>query len=142
VLVDSNILIYAINSSSPKNLRAQQFLRENTGEFALAHQNILEALRVLTHPKFPTPMRIKDAIDAVSQIADAAQVIFPSLETYHLAVVLIEEYKITADKIYDAYLVATMIANCISEIVTDNQKDFRYFPQLKVINPFKEAAQN
>ena len=94
MLVDSNILIYAINSSSQKHLRAQQFLRDNIGEFALAHQNILEVLRVLTHPKFPSPMEINHAAEALSRIVDAAQLIFPALETYHVAITMIKDYKI------------------------------------------------
>lgn len=85
-------------------------------------------------------MKVKDALEAVSRIVDAALMIFPSLETYHLALTLIEQYKITADKVYDAYLIATMLSNGIYDIATDNEKDFRQYPQIKVINPFKEAA--
>ena len=142
VLVDSNLLIYAINSSSPKHQIAQKFIRDHSGEFTLAHQNILEVLRVLTHPKFPSPMEINHAAEALSRIVDAAQLIFPALETYHVAITMIKDYKIIADKIYDAYLVATMLSNGITEIATDNEKDFRIFPQLKIINPFKETVQN
>ena len=142
VLVDSNLLIYAINSSSPKHQIAQKFIRDHSGEFTLAHHNILETLRVLTHPKFPSPMKVKDAIVAVSKIVEAAQVIFPSLETYHVVISMIEQYKLTANRIYDAYLVATMITNELNIIVTDNENDFRIFPQIKIINPFKEISKN
>ena len=59
MLLDSNILVYAINVRSPKNQVAQKFLQENLKELVVAHQNILETMRVLTHPKFPHPLSVR-----------------------------------------------------------------------------------
>src|ERR1035437_3026977 len=92
ILVDSNILIYAINRSSPKHLAAQEFLQENIGKFVLAHQNILESLRVLTHKKFAHPMTPIEASAAVSNISDACRIITPDRTAYHLALRLISKY--------------------------------------------------
>lgn len=52
MLIDSNILIYAINLDSPKSKIAQEFLKENLDNLEITHQNILESIRILTHPKF------------------------------------------------------------------------------------------
>lgn len=37
MLVDSNILIYAINSSSPKHRMAQEFLQTQANNIVIAH---------------------------------------------------------------------------------------------------------
>lgn len=137
MLVDSNILVYSLNRSSPKHKQAQKFLREYRKDIYLAHQNILETLRVLTHPKFPNPMKSQQAFKAILGIVNAVHVVSPLFETYQLALELIKKHKLIADRIFDAYLVATMIENGISTIATDNEKDFRIFTGISVINPFR-----
>lgn len=136
MLLDTNIIIYAINTASPKHTKAQQFIREYQSKLAIAHQNIFEALRVLTHPNFPSPLTVPKAIQAVENIAEALHIIFPTFETHHLATELIKKYHLTADKVFDAYLVATAITNGIETIATDNTKDFQLLTEVETHNPF------
>lgn len=137
MIIDSNILIYAINADSPKNRKAQEFLRENIENLEVTHQNILETLRVLTHSKFSKRMRIKLALTATQAISKSCQVISPTQTTYYLWLELINEHALTGNRIFDAYLVATALSNGINIIATDNVKDFKIFRQIKVINPFE-----
>lgn len=136
MLIDSNILVYSINLSSPKHKKAQDFLQENLSELVVAHQNIFETLRVLTHPKFPNPMKIDDAVDATLNILKACTVISPDYRTHHIALELIKKHSLSGDLVFDAYLVATALGNDIGVIATDNTKDFKRFIELKTINPF------
>jgi len=139
ILIDSNILVYSINISSPKHKGAQDFLRKNTGSFVVAHQNIFETLRVLTHSKFPNPMKSKDAIEAVKRILKAGQVVNPNHNTYQIGLELIKKYNLASDKIFDAYLVATCLSCNIDIVATDNTKDFKVFSQIHLINPFVQT---
>ena len=136
MLIDSNILVYSINSSSPKQLGAQQFIQENVGKLEVAHQNIFETLRILTHSKFPNPMKTSEAIIAIETILNVCNIIAPDYRTHQIALELIKKYKIVSNQIFDAYLVATLISNGIDTIVTDNVKDLLRFSEIKVINPF------
>lgn len=136
MLVDSNIIIYAINESSPKHKSAQKFIQTNKEKLYTAHQNIFESLRVLTHPEFPNPMKPLDAITAIERIISAIGVISPTYETRFLAIELIKKYKLGADKVFDAYLAATAVSNNLSVIVTDNTKDFLKINLIRVYNPF------
>lgn len=138
-MIDSNILVYSINISSPKHKKAQDFLKKNIGKFAVAHQNIFETLRVLTHPKFPNPMKTPDAIKALEPILKAGDVISPDYKTHQIALELIKKYNLASDKVFDAYLVATCLSSSIDTVATDNVKDFKIFPQIRVINPFGQA---
>lgn len=137
ILLDSNILIYAINIDSPKNSKAQAFIIENIKNLCVAHQNIFEALRILTHPKFPNPMTSTAAIEAISTISDYLITISPNYETKFVALELIKKYEITSNKIFDAYLASTMLTNEVTMIASDNEKDLSTFKEIKVLNPFK-----
>lgn len=136
MLVDSNVLIYAINVRSPKNSLAQNFLTKNEQNLHVSHQNILETLRVLTHKKFEHPMNIKDAIEAVEGITNGCTIISPDNRTHQVTLKLIERYSLSSNQIFDAYLVATALCNDITTIATDNTKDIGKFAQITVINPF------
>lgn len=142
MLVDSNILVYAVNRSSPKHKIAQFFLQNNTSNLAVAHQNILEALRVLTHPKFPSPMKIQDALKAINSITKTCRVVYPEGKAYHITLLLIDKNKPVSDQIFDTYLVATALSNGIDTIATDNTRDFKKFKEIKLLNPFLQTHQN
>lgn len=136
MLVDTNILIYAINSDSPKNKKAQVFLQTHRKELVVAHQNIFETLRVLTHLNYSKPMSPKEAQEAVLAILRACRVIIPDYDTHYLAFELIKEYNLSGNRIFDAYLCATAISNGIRIIATDNERDFKKFG-VTVYNPFQ-----
>lgn len=137
ILIDSNILIYAINSSSPKQKTAQDFLQTNVGHLVVAHQNIFESLRVLTHFKFQAPMSSVHAIAAINAITEHCRIIAPGYETHEITLALIKKHGLNGDKIFDAYLTATALTAGLTAIATDNTKDFITFKEVSIINPFK-----
>lgn len=136
VILDSNIIVYSINTDSVKSRDAQKFIDSNKDNLCIAHQNILESIRVLTHPKFVTPMDPQKASDAVWQISNKLTLISPSNNAILLFRELVNKYKFKDDRIFDAYLVATALVNDISVIATDNVKDFNKISEISVINPF------
>ncbi|OGG24214.1 hypothetical protein A3A79_03430 [Candidatus Gottesmanbacteria bacterium RIFCSPLOWO2_01_FULL_43_11b] len=137
MLVDSNIIVYAINTSSPKHKRAQEFCQQKKSNLVVTHQNVLESLRVLTHPKFSHPMAARSALRAVNAIVSAFSLITPLYETLEITQMFMKEHSLVADKIFDAYLVATMLTHGITEIATDNERDFALYRGIKVVNPFR-----
>src|SRR3989344_3187750 len=124
ILLDSNILVYSLNSASPKNQKSRDFIINNQDKLCVAHQNINETLRVLTHPKFPNPLSSSEAVEAVTLITDNLMVISPNFETNFVTIEFIKKYKIVSDQIFDTYLVSTMLTNDIFKVATDNTKDF------------------
>lgn len=136
ILLDSNLIVYSLNNSSPKQAKSQEFIRSNLKILCLSHQNILESIRVLTHPKFSNPMTSGRASEAVWAIASAVNLITPNQESLFLVKELIAKYELKGNKIFDAYLVATAMANEVFTIVTDNIKDLKKFKEINVVNPF------
>lgn len=139
MIIDSNILIYAINADSPKNKKAQEFLTENLNDLEIAHQNILETIRVLTHQKFSKPMELKTALAAIQAITQSCRIISPTQTTYYLWLELVKKYGLAGNRIFDAYLAATALSNGIDAVATDNVSDFKKFKSLKVNNPFPQT---
>ncbi len=139
ILIDSNILVYAINRDSPKHKRAKAYLADHQKELALAQQNILETVWVLTHRKFTHPMTSRAALDAASRIATVATLITPVRATYYLACDLIKQHRLSGDRVFDAYLAATMLTNGVTSIATDNVGDYAGFRGIAVINPFSSS---
>lgn len=142
MIVDTNILIYAINSDSQKHKQAQKFLIDYSTELEITHQNVLETIRVLTHRKSSHPMSLKNALDAILTIAKSCTVISPDQNTYHLAIELIKNYKVSGNRIFDVYLAATALSNGITTIATDNTRDFKKFKEINLINPFLQKHLN
>ena len=142
ILVDSNIFIYAINTSSPKHNQARLFLKQTikNSSLCLAHQNILETMRVLTHPKFPNPMLVGEASRALAKITDYATIISPAPATYWLFNILLRKYARASNFIFDTYLVATALTAGIKVIATDNIRDLGIFKEVKVLNPFAKKG--
>ena len=136
MLIDSNILIYAINIASTKHEVAQKFIKNTKENFAIADQNIFETLRIITHPRFPKPMEPKAAVNAISRLVESFQIIIPNPKTQFLAFQLIDKFEIRGIRVFDAYLAATALSNDIDTIATDNVRDFKVFSQITVFNPF------
>lgn len=137
MLIDSNILIYAINADSAKHESAKQFLKDNLGNLQVAQQNLLETLRVVTHKAFASTLNLKEAVEAIFLLIQGFQIVVPHNNTYYLCLELIKEHNLTGNRIFDAYLAATALTNGIYEVATDNERDFRKYREIKVINPFK-----
>ncbi len=136
MLIDTNILVYAINSDSSKHKTAKEFLKEFQTDLEVAHQNILESLRVLTHPKFAQVMSVSNAMDAVLSITSPCRLISPNYQTVYIVLELIKKYHLKSDIVFDAYLAATALSNGVDTIATDNVKDFKKFKEIKIFNPF------
>jgi len=138
MLIDSNILVYSLNSASLKNKSSQKFINENLKTAVIAHQNIFETLRVITHSKYPNPMPSGSAIKALLSITNTLSVISPDERTQPLAFELINKYNVNGNQIFDAYLIATALSNDIKTIATDNTKHFKIYEEINIANPFNQ----
>lgn len=138
VLIDSNIIVYSTNKLDTRYNKAKEFRNKLiSGEVkgVIAHQNIFESIRILTHKNFSKPFTIKKAIKQLNAYKEICEVIYPLSITEELTLQLLQKYNLTSNLIFDTYLVATMLSNDISTIATNNVKDFEYFDEIKVINP-------
>jgi len=141
ILFDSNILVYAHNLYSPfykkaKELHKQVVFKSLKGVVAI--QNLLEFYATITSPKLVGNRQVpKNAHRSCLVYFKAGfRIIYPKHDDLQNALYLAEKNNISGKKIFDLYLVATMLSNGIETIYTANDKDFKDFSEIKAVNPF------
>jgi predicted nucleic acid-binding protein len=135
VLVDTNVLAYAYQSFDDRHETAVNVLDEliENGRGAVSVQNLAEFSRLAVE-KFPKTISHEEAREIVLNLSASLDVVSYRAQTVSEALRLCRTYKL---HFFDALLAATMEQDGIRIIVTENEKDFRKIPWLKVVNPFK-----
>ncbi len=139
VLLDSNVLIYAHNKASPLHLHAQSLIKQaikGNIEAVLAQQNLLEFFSIITDPRrIDKPIPTKEAVSLVKEYLNSPfRIIDPLKETIEILLDKVANLNIKDGRIFDVYLVATMLSNKIDSIITANINDFVGFSGIKVID--------
>ena len=142
-LVDTNILLHAVNRNAPEHEAALESLRgaaEGSEPWCLAWVNIYEFLRVSTHPRvFPAPLKWTEAMGNIRSIIENPLVEILSETSRHLEI--LEEVADLAGGVqgnfwHDCHIAALMLEHDVKVILTGDM-DFRKFPFLRVENPFR-----
>ena len=139
-LIDSNILVYAIDSSEPekhsiaKDLLGKCFLGQV--KYALSLQNLSEFFVVVTK-KIKNPISHAEAADIVKKFIAFSGFVKFSQTAKSVSIALDLCVLNTSLSYWDALVGAVMIENGIFAIYTENTKDFSKIAGIKAINPFK-----
>lgn len=137
-LIDSNILIYAFDEEEKeKNPAAKKILeRALNGEIniILSTQNLSEFYYNVTK-KIKKPLSILEAKEIILGLIALANIKTSEVNKNSVlnAIDISSEYYISY---WDALIVSVMKENNVYSIITENDKDFKKIPWLKVINPF------
>lgn len=133
-LIDTNILVYALDKNSPFFSKAAAILDDclkGKIDGVVAHQNLTELVAILASVyQIPLSSSLKDAADFGANL----KVIYPRSTTF-LTFTRLLGSKRKAD-IFDYYLAATMIDSGVGKVLTRNVKDFKNIKGIKAINPF------
>ena len=137
-LLDSNILIYAYDSSEKgKYLTAKSLLADcwkRKKMYALSVQNLSE-LFVVTTKKITNPVKPDEMKQNIQDIISFSNFNILNIDKNNIlgAMNISAEYGISY---WDALIASVMKENNIYEIITENEEDFKKIQWLKVINPF------
>jgi len=136
-LIDTNILVYAYDvSETVKHPIAKELLKYiwNNGGGVVCVQNLMEFFVVMTR-KVTLPIPVKEAKTIIDDMAksDSWKLIDRDIQTFLDAIDLVSLYNV---HIWDATIAACMKDHGISDIVTENKKDFEKVPGIHVIVPF------
>lgn len=144
-LFDSNILVFGHNVASPFHERAKKLIFSVTNQelqAVLSPQNLLEFYSIITNPKrVEKPLSVSNAQFVVREYLTSGVfvLVYPGETTFTKTFELARRYKISKSEIFDTFLVATMLDNEIDIIYTDNEKHFKIFREIKVVNPFNKS---
>jgi len=140
-LLDTNILVYAADESSPFH-QATVDLRDKglKGEtlLCICPQILNEFFAIVTDPKrVHNPRTQKEAILEMEKYFHAKNIlkIYPGPEITEKILDLLKRYEIARQEIFDLQLVATMLSNNITRLYTYNHDDFSKFEEIEVLSP-------
>jgi toxin-antitoxin system PIN domain toxin len=139
VLLDANVLLYSVDSSSTRHDACAHWVEAALGgqrRIALPWQTIGAFLRISTHPRvFRQPLTSREAWAMVEQWL-VAPVSWVPEATERTAVILgglITNLDLTGNLITDAQLAALAIEHGLAVVSVDS--DFARFPDVRWINP-------
>ncbi len=137
ILVDTNVLIYAINIDASQHTASRSFLdavRNKTITGALVPQIILEFYAIVTDRR--RTVRPLEPLNAWEQI-EALRTFLPVLGDGMNPIDALKEIAgdIKGHDIFGAYLIAQMRALNISILCTYNKKDFAQYPTVIAKTP-------
>ena len=139
MIVDANLLLYAVDESSVHNRAASSWLEKalaGDSRVGLSWQTIGAFLRIVTHPRVvENPL---SGADAWRYVADwlAVPVVWipPATEkTARVYAGLCEQVEVTGNLVPDAQLAAIAVEHGTELVSADT--DFMRFPGLRWINP-------
>ncbi len=140
-VVDTNILLYAVNPDSPDHPVAREVLegwRSEARPWFLTWGIAYEFLRVSTHHRvFPRPLRLREAREWLDLLLATPAVSMLSETDRHRRVLeeLSELHPRSAGNVlHDLHTAALMREHGVSEIRTADT-DFHQFAFLRVVNP-------
>lgn len=139
MLLDANVLLYAIDSSDPRHETAKTFLEDalnGSVRVAIPWQTITAFLRISTNPRaYAEPLSPAHAWQFIADCLNAAPAWIPpqTKPTADILGDLLTAISATGNLVSDAALAAIALEHAIP--VVTNDSDFHRFP-VTVLNPF------
>ncbi len=139
VIVDANVLVYAVNESMPQHSRARGWLEEALSgheSVGFAWVVLLAFMRIATLPAlFPQPLGASDALDVVDDWLGARPAVVVQPTVRHATVLrsLLTEVGTAGNLVTDAHLAALSLEH--GARVCSFDRDFSRFPGVRVFTP-------
>jgi len=143
-VVDTNILLYAVNPDSREHKQAREALHEwrsGPRSWFLTWGIVYEFLRVSTHPAvFPSPLTLAQARNWIAALLSARNAAILAESERHseaLIEVCALHPRLAGNVVLDLHTAVLMKEHGVSEIRTADT-DFYQFKFLKVVNPLTQ----
>ncbi|MFH1437755.1 MAG: TA system VapC family ribonuclease toxin [Pseudomonadota bacterium] len=139
VLVDTNILLHAINRDSDRHSSCRGFIEQVSGgvdPWCLTWSIIYEFLRVSTHKSvFPNPLPPDQSVDTVNRLLSSSTLEM-LLETEKHRQYLDRAYRaagpIRGNTFHDCHIASLMLEHDVKYIATMD-RHFRLFPFVEIV---------
>lgn len=140
--IDTNLLVHALDSSSPLHDAAlpiyERLFREREA-WIIADQTLFELYRALRNPSvFERPLGASAAVRLVEQIRDQGAAAHCAYDAAHWPKVMDLLRRFPDRKgilVFDAVVAVTLHARGVKTFYTRNVKDFREFGLFEVVDP-------
>ena len=139
MLVDANILLYAVDEASPHHPKARDWLEgslNGSRRVALPWQSLQAFLRISTNPRaLAEPLAPAEAWEVVEAWLDAPMTWVPEPSRGHREILgrLVTTLDLRGNLIADAVLAALCIEHGLTMVSADS--DFARFAEIQWVNP-------
>lgn len=139
MLVDANILLYAVDEESPFHAAARVWLQDalnGTQRVGVPWVSLLAFARIATHPRaLREPLTAAEAWTFIDEWLDAPAVWVPSPGRGHRSILgrLLRDLDLRANLVSDAALAALCIEHGLQIVSADS--DFARFTEISWVNP-------
>jgi toxin-antitoxin system PIN domain toxin len=139
MIVDANILLYAVDEASPQHDRASRWLEaalNGSRRVGLPWSSLTAFVRIATHPRaLAAPLGAAEAWTYVEEWLDAPAAWLPQPGRAHRDILgrLVRELDLRGNLVPDAVMAALCIEHGLSVVSADS--DFARFRELTWINP-------
>jgi predicted nucleic acid-binding protein len=138
--VDTNVLLRTTDLGNPAQTVAEgaiESLRLGGDSLSVFPQNLIEFWAVATRPSVNNGLGLSIAVaesqmnnlQAMFALLDDTPQIFSEWER------LVRQYRVTGKQSHDARLVAAMKVHNLTHLLTFNDRDFKRFTEITVVNP-------
>ena len=131
ILVDTNILIYAVDEDSKFHDRAIDLILNSNCEFFTTSKNISEFLVALTR-NAEINIESDECLAILNDLLLELQILYPNYKTFQKFEELIRKYRPRGLWIHDLEIASIGIANEITRIATNNIDDFKRIEEIEV----------
>ncbi len=139
VFVDTNILIYSTFEDFDPEKHVQctdtlnKLLQAGTPLF-ISSQILREYFAVSTNQNiFKKPLTYKQAVSKMKEFLARFTLVHEKESTIHILITLIGKYAVSRQKIHDMNIVATMVDNGITHLLTYNVQDFKQINEIQFL---------
>jgi predicted nucleic acid-binding protein len=136
-LLDTNVLIYAMDADAPQHAASRALLEAARSGFTTLYvtsQILCEFYSVVTSARRVTkPISPDDAVRAISNLLAFLTVLPVPAATVETWLDLLRQHPVRGGDVFDLQIVATMQANGIHRVYTANASDFRVFSDVTVV---------
>ena len=144
-MVDTNILVYAHNQDSPYFNQAKSVLAGliDNGGFSISTLVSFEFFAVITNGrKVEAPLSSETALCVIDDMIESENIdVLHVNDDYDFFQWLRNYIKTTKRyQIYDTFIAYAMFQNEMTELYTNNTKDFKKFDFIEAVNPFRRSA--
>lgn len=129
VLVDTNILIYALDSGSSYYPKSMSILTNSQYQLFITSKNITEYFAVSSKLRIPP----KQVWNFYKEVKQNFIILYPNDESILRLERMIKKYQPKGNTIFDLEVIATALTAGVKNFATINAKDFQQVKGVKLI---------
>lgn len=124
-IVDTNVLVYALNADAPQHAAARALLEaaraDTSATLFVTSQILCDFYSVVTNPRrVPKPRAAAEAVAAISSLLAFLHLLPVPAHAVNGLLDLLRRHPVTGVDVFDLQIVATMQANSVERVYTFN----------------------